>query len=280
MTRNRPLFILLTTLFGIIIIYIVIYLGFNVSPEDFGSVGDSIGGIIGPILTLVAAYFAFRAYSKEQESLAEAKIQTKIQENNFKLAKEQHDNQKAELVRLKKQSDIKAKVDEVADSFEFLETKLKDLRYYIKDEPACEGVLAIEKLFTHLRNKDNIPSISNLQILKSLEVCNEIFTYVCDLTLNFTEDKKEQRILIWELVLIYEYYFSATYKLFDFENLFQTAIKSMKDLKVSGSYKDPSWLNDKAIEDLYTSIRHLHAEYSEILILHSSYQKKSTNEPN
>ena len=257
----------------IVSIYITIYLVFNVSPSVFGPIGDSIGGVIGPVLTLIAAYFAFRAYSKEQESLNEAKIQTQIQENNFKLAKEQYEEQKAELARLRKLADIKEKVDEIADSFEFLETKLKDLRYYIKEEPACEGVLAIEKLFSHLRNKDNIPSIGNLQILKSLEVCNEIFKYVCDITLDFTVDKKEQRILVWELVLIYEYYFSATYEVFDFETLFQTAIKSMKDLKASGSYKDPSWLNDKAIENLYTSIKHLHAVYSEILVLHQSYQK-------
>ena len=205
MKNKNPLLPFIIVLVLIVSIYITIYLVFNVSPSVFGPIGDSIGGVIGPVLTLIAAYFAFRAYSKEQESLNEAKIQTQIQENNFKLAKEQYEEQKAELARLRKLADIKEKVDEIADSFEFLETKLKDLRYYIKEEPACEGVLAIEKLFSHLRNKDNIPSIGNLQILKSLEVCNEIFKYVCDITLDFTVDKKEQRILVWELVLIYEY---------------------------------------------------------------------------
>lgn len=108
MKKNELLVFFLAIFVVIIIIYTVVYIGFEVSPKDFGPVGDSVGGIIGPILTLTAAYFAFRAYSKEQESSNEVKVQTQIQENNFKLAKEQYEDQKAELVRVKKQSDIKA----------------------------------------------------------------------------------------------------------------------------------------------------------------------------
>ena len=93
MKNKNPLLPFIIVLVLIVSIYITIYLVFNVSPSVFGPIGDSIGGVIGPVLTLIAAYFAFRAYSKEQESLNEAKIQTQIQENNFKLAKEQYEEQ-------------------------------------------------------------------------------------------------------------------------------------------------------------------------------------------
>lgn len=263
MKRISPILVFVLFIFLVSAIYLIIYFYFQVKPDQFGPVGDSVGGIVGPFLTLIAAYFAFQAFSKERDSLF--------------LTKQQFENQKAELTLQKEKSRIKDNVDDIADSYELLEHRIQSLQYIGKDGIYSEGANAIERLFFDLRNKDWVTSLMHSQVIRSLEACNEIFKYCVEITLNFNDDIAQKRLLVWELVLIYESIFRSNYKIYNLDEIFKIAIDKVNELKSSGSYSDPRWLEIDAIQNLYASIQHANFAFEELLMVHRTFQNNNQN---
>ncbi|MBX7049877.1 MAG: hypothetical protein K1X40_11925 [Chitinophagales bacterium] len=263
MKRISPTFVFALFVLFVGAIYLIIYLCFQVQPNKFGPVGDSVGGIVGPFLTLIAAYFAYQAFSKERDSLI--------------LANKQYENQKDELNQQKEKEKVQVKVDDIADSYELLEHRIQLLQYIGKDGIYSEGAIAIERLFFDLRNKDWVTSLMHSQVIRSLEACNEIFIYCVEITLNFNDDIAQKRLLVWELVLIYESIFRSNYKIYNLDEIFKIAIDKVNELKSSGSYSDPRWLEIDAIQNLYASIQHANFAFEELLMVHRTFQNNNQN---
>lgn len=248
----------------VVLIYLIIYLCFNVSPEKFGPIGDSVGGILGPILTFFAAYFAFMAFKKESENLNEVKTQTDILKRNLQISQEQNSKFLEDRARLQ----IKEKVEDIADTFQFLEDRINQLQYINRKNELITGSLVIEQLINDLGSKDNALHLMNDPSLKPIQVCNDIFSFACSITLDFKEDIKQRSLLIWELVLLYETYFSTLYSVRGVKHVFDTALTEIIQQRDSKSYPDKSWLITRNVEELQNSIEEAKSNFNLLLAEH------------
>jgi len=238
-TRNE-IIILIGTLCAIALIYALIYWFGVLPPDKFGQIGDSVGGIVTPIFSLFAAYFAYKAYLKEKRQ--------------FNLLENQYREEKKELSR-------KDQIEEVADMFAYFEERISKLKYKARDGSDNKEEIAIQKLIYDLNNITNVSNMMYTPIIKSLEACNKIFVTAYDFTMKFRGAEREKRLLVWELVLLYDSYLRINYEIYNLDDIFNKAINYLKELK-AGPTSDPESLRADFIEDLYKSIKDAKKTYA------------------
>ncbi|HRF75874.1 MAG TPA: hypothetical protein PLJ00_03340 [Chitinophagales bacterium] len=250
LNRNKPELIFLAVFCVIAGIYFIIYYHFHVDENQFGAMGDSFGGFVGPVAAYFAAYFAYRTYQVQKADL-------KATTDGLK---EERDNKKIQEVKIA----IQEKIDTIADSFEFLKENVDRLYYKSVNKEVFEGVAAIEQIFIDLNKQSGPTHLMAKQTVKSLEVCNEIFNYNTENTMAFNDNKEMQVLLIWELILIYDSMFYTTYENYNMKHLFETSITTIKKLRNSGDYSNTQWLNEQGLTDLYDSVNLARANYKNL----------------
>ncbi len=258
--RNKPEFIFLAIFCIIASTYFIIYYHFHVNENQFGPMGDSFGGFIGPIAAFFAAYFAYRTYQVQKEEL--------------KLATDALKNEQADKKVREIKIAVQEKIDTIADSFEFLKENVDRLYYKSVSKEVFEGVAAIEQVFSDLNKQAGPTHLMAKQTVKSLEVCNEIFNYNTENTMAFNDNKEMQILLIWELILIYDSMFYSTYENYNMKHLFETSIAAIKKLRDSGDYSNTQWLNEQGLTDLYVSVDLARANYKNLSITFNQLRRR------
>lgn len=229
-------------------LYILLFIFAYNNPERLGPVGDFIAGLLNPLITLIAAYFAYKAYMKETES--------------YHLTKEELEAYKDEIKTQREESAHKSEVKKLEGAKKMFETFIYDLEFTNPAKAKLHGGDAIVAFVKRMDDVNHITTIANSQFIHSLEACNEAYSHLCNVSIDSELPDKEKKFYVWYAILAYKQYFYLAYEKPYLTTTFEKAKQQLEHLRTNENYEEKYWLNEKPITDLFDSIRLVTANYN------------------
>lgn len=231
-------------------LYILLFIFAYNNPERLGPVGDFIAGLLNPLITLIAAYFAYKAYMKETDS--------------YHLTKEELEAYKTEIKNQREENTYKAEVKKLEGAKKMFETFIYDLEYFnpAKEKEKLHGGDAIAAFIKRVDEVNHITSVTNSQFIHSLEACNEAFSHLCNISIDSELPDKEKKFYIWYAILAYKQYFYIAYEKPYLTTTFEKAKEQLNHLGTKENYDEKYWLSEKPLTELFESIRLVRANYN------------------
>lgn len=225
---------------GVIFLYILLFFIAYNNPDKLGPVGDFIAGLLNPLITLIAAYCAYKAYTKEADS--------------FHLTKEELETYKSEIKIQRDDNAHKSEIKKLEGAKKMFETFIYDIEFVNSAKEKLHGGDAIAAFIKRLDDVNHITSITNSQFLHSLETCNEAFNHLCNVSIDSELPIKEKKFYVWYAILAYKQYFYISYKKPYLKTIVEKAKNHLGHLRNNESYEEKYWLSEKPLTDFFESI--------------------------
>lgn len=226
---------------------ILFFIAYN-NPNELGPVGDFIAGLLNPLITLIAAYFAYKAYTKETDS--------------YHLTKDELETYKGEIKTQREDNEHKSEIKKLETAKKLFETFIYELEYINPSKNKVHGGEAIAAFIKRLDDINHITSITNSQFIHSLEACNEAYNHLCNVSIESKLTNKEKKFYVWYAILAYKQYFYVAYEKPFLAITIEKAKNHLEHLRTNENYEEKYWLSDKPLADLFDSIKQVTANYN------------------
>lgn len=233
---------------GIALVYSILFYIAYKNPTTFGPVGDFIAGLLNPLITLVAAYFAYKAYTKETDS--------------YHLTKEELETYKSEIKTQREDNAHKSEIKKLEGAKKMFETFIYELEYINPAKNKVHGGEAVEAFIKRLDDVNHITSITNSQFIHSLEACNEAYNHLCNISIDSELPSNEKKFYVWYAILAYKQYFYVAYEKPYLKTTVEKAKNHLEHLRTTENHEEKFWLSEKPLTDFFDSIKSVTANYN------------------